>query len=387
MKVELTHIKIRDLCVGYVNQADLGVFGYNLKLRIRPSYQREYVYSDKRRNAVIESILKGYPIGIMYWVKIKEDEYELLDGQQRTISICEYVNGYNKEKEEDFNGSYSIKVGNTDLYFNNLSQDKKDHILDYEIPVFVCEGNDDEKLAWFKIINTPIKELNEQELLNAIYTGTWLEKAKEYFSKKNCLAVKISKGYIKGNELEQDYLYKVLQWIANAQGLESGGKYMAKHQNDSDANELCEYFEAVIDWAKHLFDKCDAVDSKMKKAQEWGILYNKFKNVDYDIDDLNKSVRDLLLNREIENQNGIIHYVLAGKTKKAEQYLNLRTFKDAEKRKKYSEQQGLCAICKRHFSYEEMHGDHIRAWNKGGLTCMDNLQMLCRKCNLKKSDN
>ena len=191
MKIELKEISIRDVVNGYADKNENGIYGFDGKLNIRPAYQREFVYKDKQRDAVIETISKKFPLNVMYWVKNEDETYELLDGQQRTISICEYVNG-----------SFSLNF----QYFHNLTDGEKEQILNYKLMIYICEGTDREKLDWFKIINIAGEKLTEQELRNAIYTGTWLNDAKRYFSKTNCPAYGIGSNYVKGSPIRQDYL-------------------------------------------------------------------------------------------------------------------------------------------------------------------------------------
>lgn len=228
MKIEPIQVTVADLTKNYSDDGDGGVFGYDNRLTIRPAYQREFVYKDKQRDLVIDSIRKDRPLNVMYWSKTGNDTYEVLDGQQRTISIAQYVNK-----------DYPIKVNGNDKFFQNLTDTERDQILNYELTVYICEGTEEEKLEWFKIINIAGETLTPQELLNATYTGTWLADAKNYFSKRNCVAGAMGEGYIKGNPIRQDYLEKVLRWIADRDSLASGQMYMATHQHDLDANDSC----------------------------------------------------------------------------------------------------------------------------------------------------
>ena len=195
MKIEKVAIKVRDVANGYTDDGDGGVYGFNGKLTIRPSFQREFIYKDKQRNAVVESIRNGFPLNVMYWSKSGDDTYEVLDGQQRTISVCQYINK-----------DYSINH----RFFHNLTDEEKEQILDYDLDIYICEGSEAEKLAWFKVINVAGEVLKPQELLNATYTGPWLADAKNYFSKRNCVAGAMADKYIKGNPLRQEYLEKAL---------------------------------------------------------------------------------------------------------------------------------------------------------------------------------
>lgn len=233
MKITETKIKVSDLVENYKDNGDGGVFGYNDRLTIRPSFQREFIYGEKQRAAVIDSVMNGFPLNVMYWSKTGADTYEVLDGQQRTVSIAQYIN-------KDF----PVTVNGNDKFFQNLTNEEKQAILDYELTVYVCEGTEAEKLEWFKRINIAGEVLTPQELLNATYTGPWLADAKNYFSKRNCVAAKMADGYLKGNPIRQELLEKALTWIADRDGLESGQMYMAIHQHD----------ELLGNFAKHYTD-------------------------------------------------------------------------------------------------------------------------------------
>lgn len=367
MKIELYEIKVREIVNGYIDNQESGVVGYGGKLDIRPPFQREFVYNEKERNAVIETINKGFPLNVMYWSK-NGDSYELLDGQQRTLSICQYVNG---DFSVDFKG------------FNNLPSDLQDKILDYKLMIYICEGTPSEKLDWFKIINIAGVKLTDQELRNSQYTGAWLFDAKRYFSKTGCPAYQLAEKYINGSPIRQDYLETVLDWISSDEGINIED-YMSKHQFDDDANALWMYFESVIDWIKRLFPKY----RKEMKGIKWGILYNKYRNNSYNSSKLEKRIGELMIDDEVVNKKGIYEYLLSGD----EKYLNLRSFSDAQKLHVYQKQGGKCPRClsfnkptkDKIWNIEEMEGDHIIPWHLGGKTEEVNCQMLCRTCNREK---
>ena len=384
MKISERKLKVSELVAGYTDDGEDGVFGFGGKLSIRPAYQREFVYKDAQRNAVIDSVLCGYPLNVMYWSKVGDDKYEVLDGQQRTISICQFINS-----------GFSMKIDGNAKFYHNLTEDEKQIILNYELSVYVCEGNESEKLAWFKRINIPGAVLTEQELLNATYTGTWLSDAKNYFSRRNCVAGKVGEGFIKGNPIRQDYLEKALAWIALRDGLASGEQYMALHQHDADASDIWLYFQEVIAWAKRYFPD---MDKKLTEAQDWGALYNKHKTWKYNPSELKKEVSKLLEDDDVTKQTGIIPYVLSEKTRHDERYLSIRAFSDQMKRRVYQRQTeeaekkhlSNCPYCAQEglnkiYEYSEMQGDHIVAWRNGGKTVESNLQMLCAACNNAKS--
>ncbi len=234
MQIELREISVREVTAGYINNQEDGVVGYGGLLNIRPKYQREFVYRDKQRDSVIETVRKNFPLNVMYWVKNDDNTYEVLDGQQRTISICEYVAG-----------NFSLDF----QYFHNLTDTEREQILDYKLMVYFCEGNDREKLDWFKTINIAGEKLTDQELRNAIYTGTWLTDAKRYFSRSSGPAYGLGNNYLSGSAIRQEYLETAISWI-NSGEIEA---YMATHQHDPNAFELWSYFQNVITWTSAVF--------------------------------------------------------------------------------------------------------------------------------------
>lgn len=376
MQITETKVKVSDLCKNYSDNGDGGVFGYDGKLTIRPAFQREFVYKDKQRDAVIETVRKGYPLNVMYWSKVSDDVFEVLDGQQRTISLGQYLNG-----------DFAIKINGNDKFFHNLTDTEKQQIRDYELTIYICDGTEEEKLEWFRVINIAGETLTNQELLNATYAGPWLADAKNYFSKRNCVAAKMADGYMKGNPIRQDYLEKVLSWIADRDGLESGSKYMAIHQHDVDANDLWLYFQSVINWAKMLFPN---KQKGITDSQDWGLLYNKYQGNRYNSNTLADDIKTLLLDDDVTKKAGIIPYILSPRTHHDEKSLSIRAFTEAQKLRAYEKQGHKCPICvangvNTEYAFDEMQGDHIIPWSKGGHTTDDNLQMLCQKCNNTKS--
>lgn len=363
MKIELTQVTIRELVDGYTDKSatEEGIVGYGGRLNIRPKYQREFVYDEKKRNAVMDTVWKGFPLNVMYWVRNEEGNFELLDGQQRTISICQYVWGeYMMRFDDDLRG------------FDNLSKEQKNRILDYELQIYICEGTADEQLDWFRIINIAGERLTDQELRNAIYSGPWVTQAKKRFSKTGCVAYKLGNDYMNGSPIRQAYLETVLKWI-------SGDKieeYMAQHQHDTDCDELWQYYQNVIHWVEtHFTEK-----RKEMKGVQWGEMYNLHKDDPFKESELRKKVNNLMKDSDIRKKNGIYWYVMDGD----EHHLDLRTFDDNTKREVYERQSGVCPICGKHFEIEEMEADHITPWCKGGRTVADNCQMLCIKCNREK---
>lgn len=338
MNIELKKITVRELSEGYKDNAEEGVVAYGGKLDIRPPYQREFIYKDKQRDAVIDTVRKDYPLNVMYWAVGENDHFEVIDGQQRTISICQYVNG-----------DFSIKG----LAFHNLQDDQQQQILDYELMVYLCSGTDSEKLEWFKTINIAGAELTNQELRNAVYAGSWTADAKRYFSKSGCPAQGIAKDYLSGAMNRQEYLETVIDW-------HSQGKiedYMSQHQHAANASALWHYFQSVINWVKATFPKY----RKEMKGVEWGYLYNGFQGRTFDTDALEKQVVKLMMDEDVTKKSGIYPYVLNGK----EKHLNIRAFTDNNKREAYERQNGLCSKCGKHFELSEMEGDHIKPWREG----------------------
>jgi hypothetical protein len=361
MKIELNEIPISDVVSAYKDSAENGVVGYGGRLNIRPAFQREFIYKEKQRNEVINSVRHGFPLNVMYWVRSNGDNFELLDGQQRTISICQYVNG-----------DYSINY----QYFHNLTADEQQQILDYKLMIYICDGTDKEKLDWYKIINIAGERLTTQELRNAIYTGEWLTDAKKYFSKSSCPAYTVASDYMNGKAIRQDYLEAVISWIAAKEGKEIED-YMAEHQHEPTANELWLYFNSVINWVKVTFPNY----RREMKGLEWGLYYNKFGSGKYDPKDLEKKIVPLMEDEDVTRCAGVYEYLLDGD----EKHLNIRAFTDKMKRAAYERQKGVCPKCEQHFEYVEMEGDHITPWHEGGKTTTENCQMLCKKDNRTKS--
>lgn len=361
MKIKLYEIPVKDIVENYIDDGEGGVSGYNGRLNIRPPYQREFVYDNSKRNAVIDTLSKDFPLNIMYWVKIDNDSYEVLDGQQRTIAICQY---YNNEFTVDYIG------------FDNLPSDKKEQFLNYKLMIYICEGTDSEKLDWFKTINIAGEKLTAQELRNSVYAGPWLSDAKRYFSRTNGPAFGRAKNYMTGSPIRQDYLETTLKWINNGQ-IEN---YMSKHQNDKNANSLWQYFSAVIDWIELLFPP--KYYRKEMKGIDWGVLYNENSSKSYDAEELESEVKMLMQDDEITAKKGIYYYVFDNNSK----HLNLRSFSNTQKREAYEQQNGMCKICHQYFELNKMEADHITPWSQGGQTELKNCQMLCKECNRRKSN-
>jgi len=358
MKIELKEISVRELTEGYQDNEEKGVIGFGGKLDIRPPYQREFIYKDKQRDAVIDTLTKDFPLNVMYWAVREDGNFEMIDGQQRTISISQFVEG-----------DFAFK----NRYFHNLQKDEQEQILNYKIMVYLCSGTDSEKLEWFKTINIAGERLSDQELRNAVYSGSWVSDAKRYFSKNGCAAYGLGGDYLSGTPIRQDFLETTIRWISKGE-IE---RYMAQQQHEPNANDLWLYFQKVISWVKAVFPRY----RKEMKGVQWGFLYNEFKGKKFDYKKLEEEITQLMQDEDVTNKKGIYEYVLTGK----ERFLNIRAFSDSQKREAYERQKGVCPVCTEEYEIEEMEADHITPWHLGGRTSSENCQMLCKDDNRRKS--
>ncbi len=361
MKIELHNIPVREVIDGYKDSAEEGVVAYGGKLDVRPKYQREFVYKGHQRDAVIDTIKNGFPLNVMYWVRNDAGTYEVLDGQQRTISVGQYVNG-----------DFSLH----DRFFHNLTDEEQKQILDYELMIYFCEGTDRERLDWFRIINIAGEKLTDQELRNAVYTGPWLSDAKLKFSKTNCAAYLLANDggqLVNGSPIRQEYLETSLAWI-NDDKIED---YMAKHQHDKNADALWQYFQDVIAWVRKTFTNY----RKEMSGVQWGELYNQFKEIKLNAAKLEAEIKELMQDEDVTKKSGIYPYILT----RQEKCLSIRAFSDKMKREAYERQNGICPFCKKKYDLSEMEADHITPWHEGGKTIAENCQMLCKQDNRTKS--
>lgn len=386
MKTELkTDITVEDICKGftYNEYEGKGLFGLSGKLTIQPEYQRNYIYADGKKDvAVVDSLLKGYPLGLIYFTKVAEDKYEVLDGQQRITSFGRFVTG-----------KFAIKDGNgMERYFSGLAEDQKETILNAPLTIYICEGTESEIKEWFKTINIAGVPLNEQELSNAIHSGPFVTKAKEEFSNSQNANIQKWSAYISGNVLRQDYLRTALDWVSKG----NIDAYMSLHRYDENINELKSYFNSVIDWISSVFID---VDSKMCGIK-WGELYETYHNNAYNPQELSEKVNALLEDTYVNDKKGIWEYVL-GNCEHSE-LLNVRVFDEATKKSVYTKQTNeataqnisncpLCALTntsnKTHvWKLIEMDADHVTAWSNGGATDIRNCQMLCKTHNRAKGN-
>ena len=363
MRIDLNEITVRELVKDYHDDGEGGVRGFGGKLDIRPPFQREFVYKDKQRDAVIETINKGFPLNVMYWAVREDGTYEVIDGQQRTISAAQYV-----ISEFSLDGRY----------FHNLQDDEQEWILNYPLQVYVCEGSASEKLAWFRIINIAGERLTAQELRNAVYAGPWVFDAKRHFSRKGaaCPAYVIGNRYVNARAERQEFLEAAIQWIKDdGQTVED---YMAMHQHDKTATALWSHFQAVINRVKAVFPNY----RNQMKSVDWGGFYGQLKDESLDPEALEIDVARLMMDDDVTRKAGIYPYLLTGE----EKHLNIRAFSNAMKQRAFEMQNGICRSCATKFEMSEMEADHINPWAEGGKTDEQNCQMLCKPCNRRKSN-
>ncbi|WP_419677910.1 HNH endonuclease family protein [Aliarcobacter lanthieri] len=386
MKTNLEiNITIEDICKGftYNEYEGKGLFGLSGKLTIQPEYQRNYIYADGVKDvAVIDSILKGYPLGLIYFNKIDEDKYEILDGQQRITSIGRFVT--NRFAIKDINGIEQI--------FKSLAENIQKNILKTKLLIYICEGEEDEIKEWFKTINIAGVPLKEQELLNAIYSGKFVTLCKEEFSNSQNANITKWSTYIKGSADRQDFLERALDWVSKG-NIDS---YMAQHRHDDNISEIKRYFNSVIDWISGVFNNIE----KEMCGLEWGRLYELYYKQAYDPSEVQKKVNQLYGDSFVKNRKGVFEFILGG----SQDYklLDIRIFDDAIKKKVYkdqttiAEEKGIsnCPLCvvgnnsnkTKIWKLSEMDADHVTAWSKGGNTDISNCEMLCKSHNRAKGN-
>lgn len=378
-----TEITVKDICEGftYNEYEGKGLFGLSGKLTIQPEYQRNYIYADGKKDvAVIDSILKGYPLGLIYFNKVG-DRLEVLDGQQRITSFGRFVTD-----------KFAIKIDSMEQYFSGLADNLQKKILDTKLLIYECEGTESEIKEWFKTINIVGVPLNEQELLNAIYSGEFVTKAKETFSNSQNANIQKWSAYISGNVNRQDFLHTALDWVSKG----NISDYMSKHRHDTEITELGSYFNSVIDWISSVFLD---VESEMK-GLEWGKYYELYHKNSYNPADVSKKLKELYADYFVKNRKGVYEYILGGCTQP--QLLDIRMFDEPTKKAVYSKQtaeaesKGIsnCPLCAmgtdsnktRIYKLTEMDADHVTAWSKGGSTDISNCQMLCKTHNRAKGN-
>lgn len=387
MKTELKFYTIEEVCKGFIyNELEgKGLFGLNGRLTIQPEYQRNYIYADGRKDvAVIDSILKGYPIGLIYFVKTLDGRLEILDGQQRITSIGRFATS-----------KFAIEINDRFQYLDSLPKDLAERFLQTKLTVYECEGTETEIKEWFKTINIAGIPLNEQELLNAIYSGPFVTRAKEYFSNSNNFKIKTWADYVNGSANRQDYLKTALEWISFHQKI-TVEQYMGQHRNDDNIVELQGYFDEVINWIDSTFKKI----IPELRGLEWGRIYETYHRNPYNVDEIWNRIEELLDDDFVTNRKGIFEYVLGGEQDKT--LLNIRIFDERTKKSVYKKQtdeaekerKSNCPLCAlsdttnktKIWKISEMDADHVTAWSKGGSTDITNCQMLCKMHNRAKGN-
>lgn len=381
-----TEISVKDICDGFVyNELEgRGLFGLSGKLTIQPEYQRNYIYASdggKKEVAVIDSILKGYPLGLIYFVKVSDDKFEVLDGQQRITSFGRFITN-----------KFAIKIDGMEQFFDSIASELQTKVLNSKLTIYECEGEEPEIKLWFKTINIAGVPLNEQELNNAIYSGSFVTFAKEEFSNSQNSNIQKWSAYISGSANRQDFLKIALDWVSKGK-IED---YMASHRRDKNIKELKNYFNSVIDWVSTVFTD---VESEMK-GLEWGRLYETYHNQAFNPKAVSEEVQKLYADPYVKSRKGIFEFILGGS--KDTKLLEVRVFDEATKRSVYAiqkveaETKGIsnCPLCvlghdsnkNRIWSLAEMDADHVAAWSKGGSTDAKNCQLLCKTHNRAKGN-
>jgi len=387
MKTTLkTNITVGDICNGFVyNQLEgKGLYGLAGNLTIQPEYQRNYIYADhggKMEVAVIHSLLKGYPLGLIYFNKVAEGKFEVLDGQQRITSIGRFVTN-----------KFAIMDNGNPKNFDSLPVDQQDKIRDSKLLIYECEGTETEIKEWFQTINIAGMPLKPQELLNAIYSGPFVTLAKAEFSNSQNANIQKWSAYIKGSANRQDFLERALEWVSKG---DIGG-YMSDHRNNNNINEMKTYFNTVIDWVSVTFTDVE----KEMQGLEWGRLYEEYHSKSYEPATVSSKVKELYGDPYIKNRRGVFEYILGGF--KDSKLLNVRVFDEATKKSVYAKQtadaetseKSNCPLCavghsankNKVWKFQEMDADHVSAWSKGGKSSAENCQMLCVTHNRAKGN-
>lgn len=383
-----TEWTVADICKGFTyNELEgKGLFGLDGRLTIQPEYQRHYIYNDGKRDvAVIQSLLKDYPLGLIYFNRTPNGNLEVLDGQQRITSFGRFITG-----------KFSIEDDNKNIqYFSGLPIEQQQKILQSPLLIYECIGEEKEIKDWFQTINIAGIPLNEQEKKNAVYSGPFVSAAKRIFSNSQNAEVQKWSHYIKGDIKRQDYLAEALQWISESKHVTIDA-YMSLHRYDNSINELETYFRSVIDWSSSIFTMVEPT----MRGLEWGRLYETYHNTPYSIDHITERVNTLLVDDSVKCKQGIYEYVLGGETDT--KLLNIRLFEETTKKAAYKRQTVIaekkgtsnCPLCalgnnankKRIYKYSEMDADHVTAWSKGGATTLDNCEMLCKTHNRVKGN-
>ncbi len=387
MEIKRVAIKIKDLCEGYVNESETdieqGVYAYGGKLCVRPAFQRSFVYDEKQANAVIDTALKGFPLNIMYWVDNGDGTYDCLDGQQRTISLCNFVDGFTSFSAPWFHNNKKNYIHT----IQRIDPDMAERFLNYELEVYICKGTKAEQMEWFRTINIAGEELYPQELRNASYVSKWLTDAKKYFSKANssstakCPAERIGGQYTNKNANRQEILAQVISWRIGSVEDADICQYMENHIHDENALELWNYFNDVINWVNEIFP---GVYDKGMASVNWGALYNQYGDNDLDPDDICAKFEELIEFKATNELNASVAKITEYCITRDEKLLKPRQFSDPQRSTLYNRQKGICPDCGEHFVKAEMHAHHIVPWYNGGITDLSNGVMLCKNCHTQR---
>lgn len=390
MEIKKVAITIKDLCKGYVNESETdieqGVYAYDGKLCVRPAFQRSFVYDKKQENAVIDTALKGFPLNIMYWVDNGDGTYDCLDGQQRTISLCNFVDGASSFQAPWLTGEDPKKHA----YIHTIERNDPDlysRFMNYELEVYICKGTKAEQMEWFRTINIAGEELYPQELRNASYVSKWLTDAKHYFSKASgstaakCPAERLGGQYTNKNANRQEILAQVIGWKIGSTEDADICQYMEDHINDPDASDLWNYFNDVVNWINEVFP---GTYDKGMASVNWGYLYNNYSDEDLDPDEISAKFDELIdfkASKELDvSVAKIVEYCIT----RDDKLLKHRQFSEAQRTALYNRQKGVCPDCGIHFLKADMHAHHIVPWYNGGLTDMSNGVMLCKECHSQR---
>lgn len=388
MEIIKTNITVRELCEGYQNDTETdverGVYAYGGKLCVRPAFQRSFVYDKKQENAVIDTALKSFPLNIMYWADNGDGTYDCLDGQQRTISLANFVDGVTS-----FSALWLTEDVNKRLYLSTIKRinpELYEKFMNYPLEIYICKGDKAERMEWFKTINIAGEKLYPQELRNINYVGKWLADAKHYFSRANeggspCPAERIGSKYTNKNANRQEILEQVISWYIDSKEDADICNYMEAHMNDNDASELWDYFNSVISWIKEIFP---GDWDKSMKTINWGHLYNRYKDETFDVDEIHDKfieLRDYQASKELDvSMAKIVEYCIT----RDENILKARAFSNNQRAVLYNRQKGICPDCGKHFVIGDMHAHHVIPWYNGGLTELNNGVMLCKECHKQR---
>ena len=386
MEINKMTVTIEELCKGYINDSEIqiedAVTAYDGKLCVRPAFQRAFVYDKKQENAVIDTALKGFPLNIMYWVDNGDGTYDCLDGQQRTISLCNFVDGVSSFQAPWLTGADPKKHIKIDT-LERLHPELYERFMNYELEIYVCKGEKAERMEWFRTINIAGEELYPQELRNANYVSKWLTDAKRYFSKASgaatakCPAERLGGQYTNKNANRQEILAQVIGWKIGSTEDADICQYMEDHINDPDASDLWNYFNEVINWIKEVFP---GTSDKGMASVNWGYLYNNYSDEDLDPDEISAKFDELIDFKATKELDVSVAKIVEYCITRDEKLLKHRQFSEAQRTALYNRQKGICPDCGTHFLKAEMHAHHIVPWYNGGMTDMSNGVMLCKEC-------